>query len=140
MRKLTLGRFPATGVADARKEAAAVLAPVWTGEAVAPARKARAPLFRDFAARYRERRGSCCTPSSLKTFDIYLRGRLMPRVGNMRLGRIDHARVSAWFDAASAERLGAANRAFEIRRAMLAPRASGASLPRARPTPAPTLS
>ena len=51
--------------------------------------------------------------------DIYIRGRLMPRFGNMRLDRIDHARVSAWFDAASAERPGAANRAFEILRAML---------------------
>ena len=34
--------------------------------------------------------------------------------------RIDHAQVSAWFDAASAEKPGAANRAFEILRAMLA--------------------
>ena len=38
----------------------------------------------------------------------------------MRLDAIDHARVSAWFDAASADRPGAANRAFEILRAMLA--------------------
>ncbi len=119
MRKLSLGRFPETSLAEARKEAAAVLARVWTGEAVAPARKERAPPFRDFPARYRERRRSCWKPSSLKTFDTYIRGRLMPRFGNMRLDRIDHARVSAWFDAASAERPGAANRAFEILRAML---------------------
>ena len=74
MRKLTLVRFPETVLADARNEAAAVLARVWTGEVVAPARKARAPLFRDFAARYRERRGSRWKPSSLKTFDICLPG------------------------------------------------------------------
>ena len=85
-----------------------MLARVWTGEAVAPARKARAPLFRDFAARYRERRSNRWKPSSLKTFDIYMRGRLLPRFANLRLDRIDHARVSAWFDAASAERPGAA--------------------------------
>ena len=97
-----------------------MLARVWTGETVAPARKERAPLFRDFAARYRERRRSRRKPSSLKTIDIYMRGRLMPRFGNMRLDRIDHARVSAWFDAASAERPGAANRAFEIPRAIRA--------------------
>ena len=48
-----------------------------------------------------------------------MRGRLVPRFGNMRLDRLDRARVSAWFDAASAERLGGANRAFEILRAML---------------------
>ena len=51
-------------------------------------------------------------PSSLETFDIYMRGRL-------KLDTIDHARVSAWFDAASAECPGAANRAFDILRAML---------------------
>ena len=35
-----------------------MLARVWTGEAVAPACKEGAPLLRDFAARYRERRRS----------------------------------------------------------------------------------
>ena len=43
----------------------------------------------------------------------------MPHFGRLRLETIDHARVSAWFDAASAEKPGAANRAFEILRAML---------------------
>ena len=119
MRKLTLGRFPETSLADARKEAATLLARVWTGEAV-PERKVRPPLFRDFAATYRERRRSRWKPSSLETYDIYLRHRLLPAFGRMRLDTIDHARVSAWFDAASADRPGAANRAFEILRAMLA--------------------
>ncbi len=119
MRKFTLGRFPEISLADARKEAAALLARVWTGEAV-PERKARAPLFRDFAATYRERRRSRWKPSSLKTHDIYMRNRLMPAFGRLRLDAIDHARVSAWFDAASADRPGAANRALEILCAMLA--------------------
>ena len=44
----------------------------------------------------------------------------MPHFGRLRLDTIDHARVSAWFDAASIDRPGAANRAFEILRAMLA--------------------
>ena len=118
MRKFTLGRHPETSLADARKKAAALLARVWTGEAV-PERKARAPLFRDFAAIYRERRRSRWKPSSLKTHDIYMRGRLMPAFGRLRLDAIDHARVSAWFDAASANRPGAANRALVILRAML---------------------
>jgi len=120
MRKLTLGRFPEMGVEKARREAAAMLARVWGGEAVAPARKTKAPLFRDFAARYRDRRKNLWKPSSLDTYDIYMRNRLMPHFGRLRLNTIDHARVSAWFDAASAERPGAANRAFEILRAMLA--------------------
>ena len=118
MRKFTLGRFPDTGLADARKEAAALLARVWTGEAI-PERKVKAPLFRDFAATYRARRRSRWKPSSLRTHDIYMRNRLMPAFGRLRLDAIDHARVSAWFDAASADRPGAANRAFEILRSML---------------------
>ena len=120
MRKLTLGRFPEMGIEKARREAAAVLARLWGGEAVAPARKKCAPLFRDFADRYRERRRNRWKPSSLETFDIYLKNRLMPHFGRMRLDTIDHVRVSAWFDAASVDRPGAANRAFVILRAMLA--------------------
>ena len=120
MRKITLGRFPEMGIEKARREAATVLARLWGGEAVAAPRKTKAPLFRDFAARYREQRRHRWKPSSLETFDIYLRNRLLPHFGRLRLDAIDHARVSAWFDAASIDRPGAANRAFEILRAMLA--------------------
>ena len=120
MRKITLGRFPELPLDAARREGAAVLARLWGGEDVTPPRKAKAPLFCDFAARYRERRKHRWKPSSLETYDIYMRNRLMPHFGRVRLDAIDHARVSAWFDAASADRPGAANRAFEILRAMLA--------------------
>ena len=119
MRKVTLGRFPELPLDAARREGAAVLARLWGGEDVAPPRKAQPPLFRDFAARYRERRGQRWTPSSLRTFDSYLRSRLMPHFGKMRLDAITHERVSAWFDAVSTEKPGAANRAFDILRAML---------------------
>ena len=114
MRKITLGRFPELGVKTARRDAARVLARLWSGEDVAPPRKSVAPLFRDFAARYRDRSRYRWKPSSLKTFDTYMRARLMPHFGRLRLDAIDHARVSAWFDAVSAHRPGAANRAFEI--------------------------
>ena len=43
----------------------------------------------------------------------------MPHFGRLRLDAIDHARVSTRFDAASEDEPGAANRAFEILRAML---------------------
>ncbi len=119
MRKITLGRFPELPLDAARREGAAVLAHLWGGEDVTPPRKEKAPLFRDFAARYRSRRKHRWKPSSLKTFDSYMKNRLMPHFGRLRLDAIDHARVSAWFDAASADRPGAANRAFEILRAML---------------------
>ena len=120
MRKITLGRFPELSLDAARREGAAVLARLWAGEDVTPPRKNKAPLFRDFAARYRARRKHRWKPSSLNTYDIYVRNRLMPHFGRLRLDAIDHARVSAWFDAASVDKPGAANRAFEILRAMLA--------------------
>ena len=119
MRKITLGRFSELRLGTARREGAAVLARLWGGEDVTPRRKKMAPLFRSFAARYRERRKHRWKPSTLETFDIYLRNRLMPHFGKLRLDAIDHARVSAWFDAASVDKPGAANRAFEILRAML---------------------
>ena len=120
MRKITLGRFPELSLDAARREGATVLSRLWGGEDLTPQRKNKAPLFRDFAATYRERRRSRWKPSSLKTYDIYLGNRLMPAFGRFRLDAIDHARVSAWFDAASVDKPGAANRAFEILRAMLA--------------------
>ncbi len=119
MRKVTLGRFPELSLDAARREGAFVLARLWGGETVVSPRKTKAPLFRDFATRYRERRKHRWKPSSLETYDIYMRGRLMPAFGKLRLDAITHARVSAWFDAASAGKPGAANRAFEILRAML---------------------
>ena len=120
MRKITLGRFPEMGIGQARREAAAMLVRLWGGEPVPAPRKKKAPLFRDFAARYRERRKHRWKPASLKTFDGYMRNRLMPAFGRLRLDAIDHARVSAWFDTASVGKPGAANRAFEALRAMLA--------------------
>ncbi|MDE0341835.1 MAG: hypothetical protein OXK82_01450 [Deltaproteobacteria bacterium] len=115
-----LGRFRELSLDAARREGAAVFARLWGGEGVTPPRKKMAPLFRDFARRYRERRRHRWKPSSLETYDIYLRNRLLPHFGKLRLDAIDHARVSAWFDAASVDRPGAADRAFEILRAMLA--------------------
>ena len=113
MRKITLGRFPELSLDAARREGATVLTRLWGGEDVTP------PLFRDFSKRYRERRQHRWKPSSLETYDSYMRNRLMPHFGRLRLDAIDHARVSAWFDAASVDKPGAANRAFEILRAML---------------------
>ena len=119
MRKITLGRFSELPLGTARREGAAVLARLWGGEDVTPPRKKMVPLFRTFAARYRKRRAHRWKPSTLKTFDIYLRNRLMPHFGRLRLDAIDHTCVAVWFDAASVDRPGAANRAFEILRAML---------------------
>ena len=120
MRKFTIGRYPDTGLTEARQEAAAVLARIWTGRETPPPRRLRPQVLRDFAAHYREHVRKRWKPSTLETWDIYMRNRLLPAFGRLRLDCIDHARVSAWFDAASATRPGAANRAFEILRGLLA--------------------
>jgi len=64
----------------------------------------------------------------------------MPTFGRLRLDRIDHARVSAWFDAASVDRPGAANRAFEILRAMLRTARQWGEAPEDAPDPCATSS
>ena len=79
----------------------------------------KSPLFRDFTARYRERRKHRFKPSTLKAHDNYMKNRIMPAFGRLRLYTIDHVRVSAWSDAASATKRGEANRSFEFLRAML---------------------
>ena len=119
MRKFTLGRFPDMGILRARKEAAELLGRIWAEEAISPTRKVKPPLFRDFAVRYRERRKHRFKPSTLETHDTYMKNRLLPAFERLRLDTIDHARVSRWFDAASATKPAAANRSFEILRAML---------------------
>ena len=48
-----------------------------------------------------------------------LKARILPAFGKKPLDRIDPEDVAAWFDAASRDRPGAANRAFEILRAMM---------------------
>ena len=50
---------------------------------------------------------------------IYLKARILPTFGKMPLNRIGPEDVAAWFDAASRDEPGAANRAFEIMRAMM---------------------
>ena len=50
---------------------------------------------------------------------IYLKARILPAFATMPLDAIGAQDVAAWFDAASRDRPGAANRAFEILRAMM---------------------
>ena len=101
----------------------------------------RPPLINDIAARYRERREHRWKPSTLEAGDIYMRNLLIPTFGRLRLDNIEHARVSARFDAASADKPGGANRAFEILRAILRTAAAVGRAWRGRSqTPAPTSS
>ena len=58
-------------------------------------------------------------PSGRRTVRIYLKARILPAFGRMPLDAIGPEDVAAWFDAASKDKPGAANRAFEILRAMM---------------------
>ncbi len=49
----------------------------------------------------------------------YIKSRILPAFGRIPLDRIGPEDVAAWFDAASKDRPGAANRAFEILRSMM---------------------
>ena len=58
-------------------------------------------------------------PSGRESVRIYLRVRILTAFGSIALDRIGREDVAAWFDAASRERTGAANRALKILRAMM---------------------
>ena len=53
-------------------------------------------------------------PSGRKTVRVYLKARILPAFRRMPLDCIGPEDMVAWFDAASRERLGAANHVFKI--------------------------
>ena len=71
------------------------------------------------AAEYLRRCDPLSKPSGRETVRIYLKARILPTFGRMPLDRIGPDDVAAWFDAASRDKPGAANRAFEILRSMM---------------------
>ena len=77
------------------------------------------PTFREFAEEYLRRCDPHWKPSGRKTVRIYLKARILPIFGRTPIDRIGPEDVAAWFDTASRDRPGAANRAFEILRAMM---------------------
>ena len=82
-------------------------------------REKQRPTVRAFAEEYLRRSDPHWKHSGRKTVRIYLKARILPTFGKMPLDRIGPEDVAAWFDAASRDRPGAANRAFEILRAMM---------------------
>ena len=74
---------------------------------------------REFTAQYLRCSDPHWKPSGRKTVRVYLKARILPAFGPMPLDRIGPKDVAAWFDAASSDKPGAANRALKILRAML---------------------
>lgn len=120
-RRFVIARHGEIELAEARRRARDLLGRIQVGDDPAEERRRtrRTPDFRAFAAEYLRRCGPGLKPSGRKTVRVYLEARLLPAFGRMPVDRIGPEDVAAWFDAASRERPGAANRAFEILRAMM---------------------
>lgn len=113
--KHTLGYYPAMGVKEARKVAAALLS---DGFAV-PLARSSAPLFGQFQPEHEARHGSKLKPAGLRTYRSYVRQQLLPAFGARRIDEITRADVLRWFEAYSRTSPGAANRALGILGQML---------------------
>ena len=120
-RRIVIARHGEMTLAEARRRARDMLGRIRAGENPAEdiRREKETPSFRAFVEEYLRRCEPHWKPSGRKTVRIYLKARILPTFGKMPLDRIDAQDVAAWFDAASRDRPGAANRAFEILRAMM---------------------
>ena len=117
-RRIVIARHGEMELAEARRRARDMLARIRAGENPADdiQREKKTPAFREFADEYLRRCEPHWKPSGRKTVRIYLNARILPAFGKMPLDRIDPEDMAAWFDAASKDKPGAANRAFEIRK------------------------
>ena len=120
-RRIVIARHGEMELAAARRRAREILARIRAGENPAEEirREKETPTFRAFAGEYLGRSEPHWKPSGHKTVRIYLKARILPAFAAMPLDRIGPEDVAAWFDAASKDRPGAANRALEILRAMM---------------------
>ena len=120
-RRIVIARHGEMDLAEARRRARDMLARIRAGDNPADdiQREKNTPTFREFADEYLRRCEPHWKPSGRKTVRIYLKARILPAFGRVPLDRIGREHVAAWFDAASRDKPGAANRAFEILRAMM---------------------
>ncbi len=120
-RRLRIARYGELELAEARRRAREILASVRAGDNPADdiRKEKTAPTVKDLAEEYLRRCDPYWKPSGRETIRIYLRARILPAFGKMPVHRVGPEDVAAWFDAASREKPGAANRAFEILRSMM---------------------
>ncbi|MCY4002148.1 MAG: tyrosine-type recombinase/integrase [Rhodospirillales bacterium] len=120
-RRIVIARHGEMELAEARRRARDALHRIRTGGNPADdiQQEKRTPTLREFTREYLRRSDPHWKPSGRTTVRIYLNARILPAFGSMPLDRIGPEDVAAWFDAASGDRPGAANRALEILRAML---------------------
>ena len=120
-RRIVIARHGEMELSEARRSARDMLGRIRAGGNPAEdiRREKETPTFREFAEEYLRRCDPHWKPSGRKTVRIYLKARILPAFGRVPLDRIGPEDVAAWFDATSRDRPGAANRAFEILRAMM---------------------
>ncbi len=120
-RRIVIAGYTEMKLTEARRRARELLARIRAGQNPAEdiQREKQTPTFRAFAEEYLRRCDPLWKPSGRKTVRIYLKARILPAFGKMPLDRIGPEDVATWFDAASRDWPGAANRAFEILRAMM---------------------
>ena len=120
-RRMVIARYGEMSLAKARRRARDLLEGIRAGANPADdiLREKRTPTVNEFAQEYLRRCDPYWKPSGRKTVRIYLKARILPAFGRMPLDRVGPEDVAAWFDAASKDKPGAANRAFEILRSMM---------------------
>ncbi len=120
-RRIVIARHAEMELAEARRRAREILVRIRAGENPADdIRHEKETLtLREFSDEYLRRCDPNWKPSGRKTVCNYIKSRILPAFGRMPLDRIGPEDVAAWFDEASRDRPGAANRAFEILRAMM---------------------
>ena len=120
-RRIVIARHGEMELAEARRRARDMLARIRAGGNPADdiRREKETPTLREFADEYLRRCEPHWKPSGRRTMRIYLKARILPAFGRMPLDRIGPEDVAVWFDAASRDKPGAANRAFEILRAIM---------------------
>ncbi len=120
-RRIVIARHGEMDLAQARRRARDMLARIRAGDNPADEirKEKQTPTLREFADEYLRRCEPHWKPSGRRTMRIYLKARILPAFGRIPLDAIGPEDVAAWFDAASRDKPGAANRAFEILRAMM---------------------
>ena len=120
-RRMVIARYEEMSLTKARRRAREMLERIRAGANPADdiLREKRILTVRQFAQEYLRRCDPYWKPSGRKTVRIYLKARILPAFGSMPVDRVGPEDVSEWFDTASKDKPGAANRAFEILRSMM---------------------
>ena len=120
-RRMIIARYGEMDLARARRRARDLLQRIRAGANPADdiLREKRTPTVKEFAREYLPRCDPYWKPSGRKIVRIYPKARMLPAFGKMPVDRVGPENMAAWFDAASKDRPGAANRAFEILRSMM---------------------